>query len=128
MDARALDEIGLQPDGVEVVVGGKAMCEVRSVGRRGMDLAEHVADVTRYPRIDVACEQLRLPVAKLRPEELHDEALRRIVLANHARHGAWHDPTDRTQVVDLREHPLDWDSPLLSDLEPGQRLLDAIRP
>ena len=128
MDARALDEIGLQPDRVEVVVGGEAMSEVRTVGRCGMDSAEHVADVIRYPRIDVASEQLRLPVAKLRPEELHDEALRRIVLSNHARHGAGHNPADRAQVVDLRKHALDRDPPLLRDLEPGQRLLDAIRP
>ena len=82
----------------------------------------------RYPRIDSAGEQLRLPVEKFRPEELHDEALRRIVPAKYARHETRHNLTDGAQVVDLRKYALDWHSPLLGHLEQGKRLLDAIRP
>ena len=59
--ARGCDEIRLEPDREENVVGRKTRGKIGAIGSRAVDATEYVADRGRNRKIDRAVAQLRFP-------------------------------------------------------------------
>ena len=119
-------EVGLEADGVEDVVAGKASCDLDAAGGRRVDRREPAADLGREVRVSVPVAQLALPqLVAGRIEVGHRAEHRRVVVEQHLGRRAGHDRPGDLVPGDLEAVALDRGEPLGLDPELRQRALDA---
>ena len=112
------DEIGLEPDVVEDVVGREACGDIAAIGGCGVNAAQRFADPCRVRRIDGPGRELRLPRRiRLGREKFHSEAARVAVLAQEPRNG-------RRSDLSRDSHPLGFPSIAADGRPPFRRYLE----
>ena len=120
------DQVGLDAQRIETVVGREAAGDVAVAGGRVMDHRQPLADQRRGDRIGMAVAQQRFPYrVQRRIEILHDEETMLRILADKPRHRFREDPPGDPEPRKFMMIAGDRRFPELRDLELRQRALQA---
>jgi hypothetical protein len=128
MGARGGQQVRLQPDRIEDLIGGELPRHNRIGGRRRMNAYQPVRHGASKGRIGVAVVQLRLPQLMVRRvEEPHGQRPRGGVLAEQVRRGTWHSLIGAAHPARLIEIAAHRRPPIRSHAQLRQRPLHADR-